>query len=198
MPDPTDSVYQPILDRLRQGDDTAVRELTDLAYARLRRLVAKIMNQSFPGVRREVDSVLNETWMRLYQALVKAKPPTPADFFRFAAHKVRQVLLDVAERDRRIGRREVMLAPPDSSDISWNFDPADSSNESYDPAALEQWAEFHRRVELLPDEPREVFKLHWYLGLTQADIATALGKEPKQVSRLWLRATSELAAHLPE
>lgn len=198
MSDPTDSVYQPILDRLRHGDDTAVRELTDLAYSRLRRLVAKIMNQSFPGVRRDVDSVLNETWMRLYQALVKVKPPTPADFFRFAAHKVRQVLLDVAERDRRIGRREVMLAPPDSSDISWNFGDADSSNESYNPAALEQWAEFHRRVEQLPDDTREVFKLHWYLGLTQADIATALGKEPKQVSRLWLRATSELASHLPD
>ncbi len=198
MSDPNDSVYQPLLDRLRQGDDTAVRELTDLAYNRLRRLVAKIMNQSFPGVRRDVDSVLNETWMRLYQALLKAKPPTPADFFRFAAHKVRHVLLDVAERDRRIGRRELQLAPPDASDISWNFGPSDSSNESFNPVPLEQWAEFHRRVEQLPEEVREVFKLHWYLGLTQADIASALGKEPKQVSRLWLRATSELAAYLPE
>jgi len=102
---------QSLLDRLRQGDPAAKREFLEQVCDRLRRLAAKILFGSFPRLqsRHDVDSVVHETWLRLVQALEKSEPPTVADFFRLAAHKIRQVLLDMTERQRKIDQRETLL-----------------------------------------------------------------------------------------
>src|SRR5687768_2773319 len=99
---------QSLLDRLRAGDQQARREFLEQVCERLRRLAAKILSGSFPTLqgRHEVDSVVHETWLRLIQALDKAHPLSVADFFRLAAHKVRQVLLDMTDRQRRVDQRE--------------------------------------------------------------------------------------------
>ena len=112
----TTSQLQTLLDRLRQGDRQARREFLEQVCERLRRLAAKILSGSFPNLqaRHEVDSVVHETWLRLMQALDKADPPTVADFFRLAAHKIRQVLLDMADRQRRVDQRETFLGLADS------------------------------------------------------------------------------------
>src|SRR5215470_157835 len=101
-------VLQSLLDRLRQGDREARRLVLERACERLRRLAGLMLHGSFPEVarRHELDSVVHETWVRLLQALEKTEPPTVADFFRLAAHKIRQVLLDMAERQQRRARRE--------------------------------------------------------------------------------------------
>src|SRR5262245_43002292 len=94
---------QGLIDRMRQGDGQARRELLERAHGRLRKLTARILCGSFPALRgrHDLDSVVDETWLRLVRALERTDPPTVADFFRLAAHKIRQVLLDVAERARR-------------------------------------------------------------------------------------------------
>src|SRR5215831_21356086 len=99
---------QGLLDRLRQGDPQARRLLLERACERLRRLAARMLHGSFPEVarRHELDSIVHETWVRLLQALEKTEPPTVADFFRLAALKFRQVLLDMAQRERRRAQRE--------------------------------------------------------------------------------------------
>ena len=91
------SQLQMLLDRLRQGDKQARREFLEQVCNRLRRLAATILSGSFRNLqgRHEVDSVVHETWLRLMQAMEKADPPTVTDFFRLAAHKIRQVLLDM-------------------------------------------------------------------------------------------------------
>src|SRR5262245_42102984 len=101
---------QALIDRLGQGDAQARRELLERACHRLRRLAARMLNESFPALtrRHEVDSIVHETWLRLFQALEKAEPRTVADFFRLAAHKIRQVLLDMADHQRRLAQREVL------------------------------------------------------------------------------------------
>src|SRR5262245_62583994 len=109
---------QSLLDRLRQGDKAARREFLERVCSRLRRLAATILFGSFPNLqtRHDVDSVVHETWLRLMQALDKADPPTVADFFRLAAHKIRQVLLDMVDRQRRIDQRETFLSGGGSRD----------------------------------------------------------------------------------
>src|SRR5262249_61665449 len=89
------------------GPRPARRELLNRAVGRLRRLAAKMLGSAFPAVqaRHELDSVVNETWLRLVPALEATEPPTVADFFRLAAHKIRQVLLDLADRQPRLDRR---------------------------------------------------------------------------------------------
>ena len=191
MTQPATVELEALLDRLRAGDQAARRQFLELACGRLRRLAARILYGSFPKLqaRHDVDSVVHETWLRLIQALDKADPPTVEDFFRLAAHKIRQVLLDMAEHKRRLDQRETLLGTgsvqPQSAE-PWGA-------RTYDAGRLALWTEFHERVARLPDAERSVFEMHYYLGLPQAEIARLLKLHPRKVSYLWIAATEELA-----
>jgi RNA polymerase sigma factor (sigma-70 family) len=181
---------QGLLDRLRAGDKAARRAFLEQACSRLRRLAARILYGSFPNLqsRHDVDSVVHETWLRLMQAVDRADPPTVEDFFRLAAHKIRQVLLDMAERQKRIDQRETFLRSE-----SQGGGPSQLGDQTYDSARLAQWTEFHEKVGRLNEPERSVFEMHYYLGLPQAEIATLLGLHPRKVSYLWISATETLA-----
>lgn len=190
--DPVPTVQlQSLLDRLRTGDKQARREFLEQVCERLRRLAGKILSGSFPALqaKHEVDSVVHETWLRLIQALDKANPPTVADFFRLAAHKIRQVLLDMTDRQRKLDQRETFFAPADSQAASRG----EPGNQTYDGEQLALWTEFHRQVAALEESERTVFELHYYLGLPQAEIARVLELHPRKVSYLWIAATERLA-----
>ena len=186
---------QDLLDRLRAGDKAARRAFLEQTCNRLRRLAAKILYGSFPNLqsRHDVDSVVHETWLRLMQAVDKADPPTVADFFRLASHKIRQVLLDMASRQKRIDQRETFLSRAESGDNR-----AGAANQTYDSARLALWTEFHNKVGSLPEAERTVFEMHYYLGLPQAAIAKVTGLHPRKVSYLWVAATETLADELSQ
>jgi RNA polymerase sigma factor (sigma-70 family) len=184
-------LLQGLLDRMKQGDIAARRELLDRACIRLRRLASTMFAGSFAALREqhELDSVVHETWLRLFQALDQVEPPTVVDFFRLAAHKVRQVLLDLADRQRRRADRE---APGLGGDSDWEGF-ASVGGQTLDPARLALWSEFHARVANLPEDERQVFELHYYLELPQAEIARMLDLHPRKVSYLWIAGTQRLA-----
>jgi RNA polymerase sigma factor (sigma-70 family) len=130
--------------------------------------------------------------VRLLQALEKTEPPTVADFFRLAAHKVRQVLLDLAQSERRRAQREVLGLEGAAS-----AGPAPSAaSATHDPARLALWTEFHEKVAALGEQERAVFEIHYYLGLPQAEIARVLELHPRKVSYLWVAATEKLGEGL--
>jgi RNA polymerase sigma factor (sigma-70 family) len=193
----SDSVeLQALLDRLRRGDRGARLLLLEHACGRLRRLADRMLHGSFPELARghEADSVVHETWGRLLQALDKTEPATVADFFRLAAHKFRQVLLDMAQRERRRWQYEVLgLSGSDGGR------PAPSAaNSTYDPARLALWTEFHEKVAMLGEQERAVFEMHYYLDLPQAEIARVLELHPRKVSYLWVAATETLGEALAD
>jgi RNA polymerase sigma factor (sigma-70 family) len=183
-----------LLDRLRAGDREARRLLLERACERLRRLAGRMLHGSFPDVarRHELDSVVHETWVRLLQALDRAEPPTVADFFRLAAFKFRQVLLDMAQGERRRAQREVLaLGGADGGGAA----PSPAST-THDPARLALWTELHEKVATLGEQERAVFEMHYYLELPQAEIARALQLHPRKVSYLWIAATEKLGEAL--
>ena len=185
---------QGLLDRLRQGDREARRLLLERACERLRRLAGRMLHGSFPELarRHELDSVVHETWVRLLQALDKTEPPTVADFFRLAAHKFRQVLLDMAQSERRRAQREVLgLSGADSEGAATS-----TASTTSDPARLALWTEFHERVATLSEQERAVFEMHYYLELPQTEIAQVLELHPRKVSYLWIAATEKLGEGL--
>ena len=177
-----------------KGDREARRLLLERACERLRRLAGRMLHGSFPELarRHELDSVVHETWVRLLQALDQTEPLTVADFFRLAAHKFRQVLLDMAQSERRRAQREVLgLSGADSEG------PAPSAaSTSYDPARLALWTEFHEKVATLSEQERAVFEMHYYLELPQTEIAQVLKLHPRKVSYLWIAATEKLGEGL--
>jgi RNA polymerase sigma factor (sigma-70 family) len=179
---------QSLLDRMNSGDAEARCELIGRAYGRLRLLAGAILNRSFPALRNrhDLDSVLHDSFIRLAQALDSVTAPTVADFFRLAARKINHVLLDLIDRHRR----HDCGTPSDFA--------SEPSDQSHDPARLALWAEFHAHAARLPDGPREVFELQYYLDLSQAEIAALLNLHPRKVSRLWQSAKDHLAAALPD
>ena len=117
-----------------------------------------------------------------------------ADFFRLAAHKIRQVLLDLAGRERRGAGREF----PAGDATSGGGPAAEPGDQTHDPARLALWTELHERVASLPEPERAVFEMHYYLGLPQAEIARLLGMHPRKVSYHWVAATEKLTRGLRE
>jgi len=188
MADNTTGALTDLIERLRRNEPGARRALLDRACGRLQRLASVILHGSFPTLERRhsVDSVVHETWLRLVGALEQTQPPTLPDFFRLAAHKIRQVLLDLVEKERRLSARET---PLDAAGSQGGLEPG---TRTYDPARLTLWSEFHNKVAELPEDQRTVFEMHYYLDMPQAEIATALGLHPRKVSYLWMAATDAL------
>lgn len=62
-----------------------------------------------------------------------------------------------------------------------------------EPSTLAEWGEFHRAVDALSDEAKEVFGLIWYDGFTQQETADLLEVSLKTVQRRWQDARIALA-----
>lgn len=178
---------QSIVDRVRRGDPTARRALLDAAFNRLRRLTAHIFNGSFSplAARHEVDSIAHEAWLRLAQAMESVDVQSLDHFFHLAAQKVRHVLLDLIDKDKRAQQLATFGSEGEQA----------VGGRTYDPARLAVWTEFHQKAAALPDDERAVFEMHYYLDLPQAEIAEVLGLHPRKVSRLWVTAMDKLADH---
>jgi RNA polymerase sigma factor (sigma-70 family) len=184
-------VLKGLIEQANTGDLNARRKLLEHAYDRLCQLAGKMLVESFPTLRNrhEVNSIVHETWLKLDQALDKTQPPTVADFFRLAAFKIRQVLLDMVDRHRKASQREQFGLEQGLGSVDF----ASHSNNTYDPRKLGEWTEFHQRVERLDADERSVFELHYYLDIPQTEIAELLNLHPRKVSYLWVSATENLA-----
>jgi RNA polymerase sigma factor (sigma-70 family) len=192
----TSADLQGLIERLRDGDLEARRELLQRAYHRLLRIAGTLFHEDFQALRgrHDLESVVSEVWLRLIGALEATQPQTVERFFGLVFHKVRQVLLDMASRQRRddLHRRDGQADGDDSAGQA----PFDWADTTHDPERLAVLTELHDQIDKLPPDQRTVFDLHYYGGFSQAEIAQMLELYPKQVSRLWLAATGRLAKWL--
>jgi RNA polymerase sigma-70 factor (ECF subfamily) len=189
----TSQRIQGCLDRLRGGDAAARDDLIATACARLGALTRR-MFRDYPGVQRweEADDVMQNAALRLCQALRDVVPQTPAEFMGLAALQIRRQLIDLA---RRYSGPEGLGARHGSAELNSDgsaASPAQPSDSTYRPDRLASWAEFHQRVEALPDEERSVFDLLWYQEVSQAEAAPLLGVSLATVKRRWQSARRRL------
>jgi RNA polymerase sigma factor (sigma-70 family) len=185
-----------LIEQLRLGNDSARWQLLDLVYHRLRRIAAVVFREDFPRLQavHDLDSVVDEAWVQLLKALETARPASTEDFYRLIFRKVRQVLIDMARRDRRheVHRHKGPI-DLEGSDAKIASALGDTTHE---PSRLAVWTEFHSIVEGFPESQRMVFDFYYLTKMSQADIARLLDLSPKQVSRLWQAAVSDLAEWL--
>jgi RNA polymerase sigma-70 factor (ECF subfamily) len=180
--------------RLRQGDREARDALLTCAGDRLLRLTRKMLRLSSDVKRWEqTDDVCQNAMLRLYRSLEQIELQDARHFFHVAALQIRRELIDLARRyqgSHGMGRNMRLQPARDETEAFGRFEPAE---QTYDPADLATWLEFHQRVELLPEEERDVFQLLWYGGISAEEAAEALDISARTVRRRWQSA--RLALH---
>jgi RNA polymerase sigma-70 factor (ECF subfamily) len=201
MGSPQTVQIQALVDRLQAGDDRARKELVNCACERLTRLTRSML-KDYSRLKRweQTDDVFQNAVMRLYRSLQEVRPASAAEFYRLAALSIRRELLDLVKHyygPRGQGAHHASVAAP-PADESGRDALAEQPQPSDDPSDLAAWAEFHRRVEGLPDEERAVVDLLWYQGLSQAEAAALLGVSERTVKRRWASARLRLHELLRE
>ena len=185
----TTTIIGLLLDQLRKGDRAASDRLLSLTYGRLK-LLARIMLRNYPIVGRweQADDILQNAVLKLHRALKEVTPESPLSFFQLAAVQMRRVLIDLA---RHYSGPHNMAALHESvwpSEFHGGYPVENPATESHEPSRLEDWTKFHEQVDALPDEPKEVFILLWYHGLTQAEVGELLGITERVVNWRWRAA----------
>jgi RNA polymerase sigma-70 factor (ECF subfamily) len=178
-----------LVDRMRAGDPAAADELFRHLGDRLERLARKML-RGFPAVRRweQTPDVLQRASMRLLGALQKVRPDSTRAFFALAGKHMRYELLSLNEHYRAANavHQTDGVAGRSGTPAHEPVDPAPGLEE------LEEWCAFHRQIENLPQEEREVVDLHFYQGLSKAEAAEILGMHVRKVQRLWNAALQRL------
>jgi RNA polymerase sigma factor (sigma-70 family) len=178
------------IDRLRAGDDSARAELLRCSCDRLVELTRRMLRR-YERIKRweQTDDVVQNVSMRLFRTLESVTPESTLDFLRLASLNIRRELLDLSKHyfgPQGLGTLHAS-SPDDNSEAGGPGvgDPADPSN---DPDRLDAWAEFHRQVDALPDDLREVFDLIWYQELPRTEAAALLGVSDRTLMRRWQAA----------
>ncbi len=185
MREPASSTQlQRLLDRLHAGDDAARDALVQHGVERFR-VLARRMFRRQSDLRRidETDDVLQKALVRLHRALATVKPPDVRAFVGLAARQIRWVLHDLA-RQAAAARSITSIdgLPPED-------EPGATAGE---PSDVAEWSEFHKRIEALPDEEREMFDLLLYEGMSQLEAAALLQTSVRTVKRRWQSARLRL------
>ena len=163
-----------LLVRWGQGDDHALDELVPLVYDRLRRIAAWRMNQNErKGHTLQPSDLVNEAFLKL-NVSAKVQWKDRVHFYAVAARAMRQVLVDHARRRKRI-KRDVDVVPLDEALV---LAPERSSELLVLDEALNR---------LAGHDPRKarVVELRFFGGLTNEEIAEALGTSANTVIRDW-------------
>jgi RNA polymerase sigma-70 factor (ECF subfamily) len=172
--------------------------LLKIACDRLSRLARKML-RSYPGVSRweQTDDVLQNAAVRLCRSLDEVKPESVRSFFNLAAVQIRRELIDLARHydgPQGLGRHHAgWIRSEGAGDTPA---PPDPGTDTDDPAQLADWTEFHRQVEALSGDEKEVFDLLWYQGLPQAEAAALLGVTERVVRYRWRAARLKLHERL--
>ena len=184
------SHLQNLLDALHAGHDSVRDPLLQHCWERFR-LLARRMFRNHRDLHSldETDDVVQLAMLRLHQTLARVQPPTVRALVGLAARQIRWVLADLA---RKYAVAKIVTYPGDEAGQG-----VARKAVSCEPTDMLEWAEFHERIDALPDEEREVTDLLFYQGLPQAQAAAMLGTSVRSIKRRWQRAKLMLRGDWP-
>lgn len=167
-----------ILEAAQNGDPTAAHQLLPLVYEELRRLAAAKMGQEKPGQTLQPTALVHEAWLRLVGS-ESQRWENRAHFFAAAAEAMRRILVEKARRrqrlrhgggQQRVDLDEIAIMAPESD---------------------ERLLQVHEALDRLAAEDKvkaDVVKLRFFVGLTDREVADALGLSERTVERHWAYA----------
>jgi RNA polymerase sigma factor (TIGR02999 family) len=159
-------------------------------YRELRRLADTYMRRERSGHTLQPTALIHEAYLKLVEQRQPAWE-SRSQFYRFAAHLMRHILVDHARARRaqkRAGGEKVALA--DMEVIA-----------SGRPASLIALDEALNRLEQLDKRKAQIVELKFFGGLTEAEAAEAIGVSERtlrrelRLARAWLAQAMEVPAH---
>ncbi|MEL6341205.1 MAG: ECF-type sigma factor [Myxococcota bacterium] len=156
-------------------------------YGELRRLAAKHLSRERDDHTWQTTELLHEVYLRLF-GQDRTIWESPAHFFAVASRLMRRILVDHA-RTRCAQKRGSGQAP-----IAWHQDlVAIDENEASQILAVHDAL---KRLEGVDEVHAEIVLLQFFGGLSQAEIAEALGVSVPTVRRRWRFARAWLTREL--
>ena len=175
-----------ILREWSAGDPGALERLTPIVYRELRQLAAGYLRKESPGHVLQPTALIHEVYLRL----VEQHSPQwkgRSHFFGVAARLMRQILVDharVEAAEKRGGKvRKVTLHAAESISPERDLD-------------LIRLADAMMSLEALDDRKHRIVELHFFGGLTVAEIAQVMGISESTAERDLRMAKAWLATEL--
>jgi RNA polymerase sigma-70 factor, ECF subfamily len=178
-----------LLRRAREGEPEALELVFPLVLEELRAVAAGRLRGEAAGHTLQPTALVNEAYLKLV-ASPEVDWRDRAHFLAVAARAMRQVLVDRARR-RNADKRGAGARPTTLSGkglLEAGDGPSPEETLALD-AALEKLDRVDSRL-------REVVELRFFAGLTDTEIAEALGVTRRTVQRDWTKARAWLYAEL--
>jgi len=168
------------------GDRAALDALLPALYADLHAQATRALRREADGHTLQPTALVNEAYLRLVDQR-RVPVDSRSQFFGIAARVMRQILVDHA-RTRSAAKRGGSMEPVTLTD----------SVAATDLPMVEILAvhEALERLELLDPQQARLVELRYFVGLTIAETAAALGMSPATVKRDWLAASAWLRREL--
>jgi RNA polymerase sigma factor (TIGR02999 family) len=177
-----------ILRRAAAGDRAALDQVFPLVYDQLRRLARGKLAGQPPGRTLSTTVLIHEVYLRLVDQR-HLRFEDRARFYAYASSVMRAVLVDEA-RARGAGKRGGGWTPVELDERHLSVD-----------AQSELVLAIHEALSQLAGQDTRLAQLvecRFFGGMTDADVAEALGVTDRTVRREWLKARTWLHSRLSE
>lgn len=176
-----------LLRQFREGQSGAAEHLMSLVYRELHQVAARYMAREDRGHILQPTALVNEAYMRL-SAKENLDWQSRTHFFAVAAREMRRVLVELARR-----RDAAKRGGPDVHHVSVDNLALVAEENLVDLCVLTEALD---RLAAVDARQREIVEMRFFAGLTNEEIAMAMGISPRTVKREWSFARAWLLNEL--
>lgn len=177
-----------LLPAMRAGDPEALDRVMRQMYASLRQLARSQLRGEYAERTLSATELVNECFLRLFAGAPLPELAHRRHLLGVAARAMRQVLVDAARR-RKAAKRPSAERGMSLTGI------IDTLAADPDPEALDTAL---RELEAMDPQQAGIVELRFFAGLTEDEIALALGLSLRTVQREWRTARAWLRRELAE
>ena len=193
MNDDSHTTFSALLERARQGDQTARDQLFTIVYDQLRRIARRQRRQRDAQHTLNTTALVHEAYMKL-GAAERLGVRDQAHFMAVAATAMRQILIDHA-RSRRTAKRGGGQASVSIDEIEGALRSGPDFSDDKAAAVLALDSALERLASHSPRQ-RRVVECRFFAGYSIDETASALGIAPATVKRDWAMAQAWLYREL--
>jgi RNA polymerase sigma factor (TIGR02999 family) len=179
----------PLTDLLHEaaaGNEAALKRVFDATYAELRTLARARLARNSRGALLDTTALVHESYLRLASAH-RLGIESRRHFVRYAGHVMRSVIVDFAREAQTERRGGLALRVTLDTHVDESLAASDEILDVHE--ALEELAQFDARMV-------QVVEMRYFAGMTEVEIADALGVTERTVRRDWEKARLLLADSL--